>query len=529
MAQNLLIRNPSWTCKYLSVGVLGLTLWIGKPVAAMTTSELLKDLPEGKINFEVVLRYALGSQGFLAVAGSLAQSQALVLRAEAPLDFKVTAKIQSVRDLSKPQTILSPEEVAYRSTGLGLGKSFLTGTSLQFDWLSKRVDTRFANLATGNPAFDSVLKDRNEYMPEVSVTLKQDLLKNGFGKGIRANLEAGDLQKRIYETQVRESLKDWYLDLLKIFYGAWLAQEQVRQAEKDLQREQRLFRVSASRYRRGNTELADYLQIKVALNLAEQRTFSARQKLKSLWRDIVVQLELPTTWVEINAIEIPVVLDDPMVEAEASCRQGWKEDDHAPLKMARWEVENAKVQRVAVQSRALPDVSLFASVKRGARNASADEAWTEISQGDYPVTNLGLQAEWNLNSSLETAQVLEAKVNQLKSEALLSVRRGKFQSGWLAECEAFLRLKENEIQLQQALKDQTQRVDLEEKRFREGRSMLFQVVQAQGDLNSNQALENQNAVDLRLAAWEILKQSPKMESVLDQLVASFSEKRSSYE
>lgn len=510
--------------KWLGIAAVALavvTIPLNPVSAKVSLDELLKGLPERKVTFDVVLRYALQSNRFKAVATGITSSLATELRSEAPLDFKITAKLQANRELSKPQSLLSPSEIATQSTSLGFNKAFQSGTTLGAEWINKKVNTSFSGGATGNPLFDSLIRDRSEYVPELSFTLKQDLLKNSFGRATRASLTAAEKQVEIQKLQFREVLKDWYFDLLKTFYGAWLAQEQLRHADNDVQRQQRLFRVSDSRYKSGNTELADFLQIKVALNLAEQRKLVAKQRLISVWRDVVVQLELPTTWLEIDPVDIPVELDDPTSLAADHCQKGWVEKDHSGLKVAKLEYEGSEAQLMAAKSRLLPDLFMVATLKRGSRNESSADAVNEVEKGTYPTTFYGVQLDWSLDSSAEKAQKIEAEGLRKKAEALLVVKQGILQSGWQSQCESFLRLEEYQKQLQIALKDQMQRLDLEEKRFRDGRALLFQVVQAQGDLQSTVGLEIQNETELRLTAWQAVRQSSHLEVMIDRLFQDF--------
>lgn len=490
---------------------------------------LLKSLPQQKVTFDVVLNYALASNSFKAVVVTGALSEATTLRSRTTLDWHFLAKQQALRDLSKPQTILSPEEVISQTASVGFNKSFQTGTGISLEWVNKKVDTNFASGATGNPVFDSVLKDRSEYLPEMSLSIKQDLLKNSFGRAVRANLTQAQKQAEVQKWQAVEGLKSWYIGLLKTFYGAWLAQEQVRQADKDFQRQLRLFRVNEQRYRRGNTEQADFLQMKVALNLSEQRKIAAQQRLVDVWREVVVQLELPNEWLQIDPMLIPIELDEPSVTALGICEEGWKEDLSSEITVATLESEAVAAQTVAAKSRLLPDVSAFATVKRGSRNASSTEAQKEVSRGDFPTTSYGLQLDWNFNSSLERAQYVEANVAKLRADSTLLVKKGSAQTNWLSQCANLRRLKTFQNQLQVALKDQGQRLDLEEKRFKEGRSLLFQLIQAQGDLYSTQGVQIQNSVDLRLSAWDLLRQSNYLNQRIHQLMNSYLKERVSYE
>ncbi|MEY4615950.1 MAG: hypothetical protein RJB66_910 [Pseudomonadota bacterium] len=490
--------------------------------AAEPLEVLLKELPDQKVSFEVVLGYALKSSSFKIVAASWFLPEATKLRSQALLDFHLVAKQQSLRDLSKPQTILSPEEVISQASSLGFNKSFQTGTSFAADWTNKKLNTNFGGGATGNPTFDSVLKDRSEYMPEVSVSIKQDLLKNSFGRAVRASLTQAEKQSESQKIQAREAIKVWYFGLLKTFYGAWLAQEQVRQADKDYQRQLRLYRVSEQRFRRGNTEQADFLQIKVGLNLSEQRKIAAQQKLGEIWHEVVAQLELPAEWLQIDPLQVPLQLDEPTELALEHCERGWVEAESVDIQLATIERDMAEAQELAAKSRLLPDVSAFATIKRGSRNSSASDAQKEVARGEYPVTTYGVQLDWNFFSSQEKAQALEARVARLKANSMLVVKKGSAQSAWVAQCSNLRRLSVYQGQLKLALKDQNQRLDLEEKRFREGRSLLLQLIQAQGDLNSTQGLHSQNSIDLRLSAWDVFRQGHFLSERVGRVMEDFS-------
>jgi outer membrane protein TolC len=488
--------------------------------AGVGAVELLKDLPHQAVTFETILGYALKSSTFKTVVSGYNLPRATRLKTKASFDWRIVARAQSLRELIKPQSILTPEEINTQTMSLGFNKSFSTGTLITLDWLTRKAESNFNSLSEGNSIFGTMLQDRTEYSPELGFTVKQEMWRNSFGSASRANLRVGELQEKILEIQFREGIKGWYYDLLKAFYGAWLAQQNLHQANEDLKRQQRLFRVSKARYERGNTELADYLQIKVGLNLAEQRQIAARSRLTRLWGEIVVQLELPSRWLELDPLELPVVLDEPMTLARSHCQSGWQESENYQIQLAQLEKASAENQLVAAKSRMLPDVSLFASLKRSGRNVSTTEATREVSQGRYPSTTVGVQLDWNLEVSAERAQALEAAMAMKKAEAQTVVKRGSYQASWVSDCDNFKRLEVAYQQLEVALSDQIQRLDLEEKRFREGRSHLFQVIQAQVDLQSIQALASQNATELRTQAWETIKQGREINLKLDQLLVT---------
>lgn len=487
---------------------------------ATSTNEVLNQLPDRKITLDLIIGYALKSNGFKATISNGANSEVVKLKAESPLDWKLTAKWLTVRDLTKPQSLLSPEEVDSQSLSLGVGKYFRTGTTFSVEWLNKKIDTNFSSNSTGNPVFDSLLRDRSEYTPEINISLRQDLWKNSFGSATRNQLEAASLQKSSQLIQFKESLKDWYFDLLKTYYSAWLAQEQVRQADADYQRQLRLFRVSEARHRHGNTELADFLQVKVGLNLAQQRLEGSKQKLFSLWRDIVYQLELPTTWLEINAVDLPVVLDEPIAEAVKYCSENFDGQKHALLEQARTDKLAASSQALAASQKLAPDLYLFANLKSGSRASSYDSAVSQVKKGEYPTTTYGVQLDWFIDSSAEKAQWIEARSAELRTQAFYGLKESSLKSTWIGQCENLKRLVQFNEQLVIARKDQLQRLDLEEKRFREGRSLLFQVIQAQGDLQNTLNLESQNASELRLSAWQVVRYSNEFEAKFDRIVGS---------
>ncbi len=101
--------------------LIGFGTKVSPPVhGRVLARELLTGLPERKVTFATVLNYALRSNSFKAVIAAYATSSAIELPAEASLDFQWVAKLQTSRELNKPQSLLLPVEVAVQATSLGL-------------------------------------------------------------------------------------------------------------------------------------------------------------------------------------------------------------------------------------------------------------------------------------------------------------------------------------------------------------------------------------------------------------------------
>ncbi len=92
---------------------------------------------------------------------------------------------------------------------------------------------------------------------------------------------------------------------------------------------------------------------------------------------------------------------------------------------------------------------------------------------------------------------------------------------WLNQCANLDRLKLTAKDAALAAKNQEARADLEERRFRLGRSTTFNVIQAGDDATQANVYQKAVDVELRLVAWDVLRLRNQVFSQLKSYAKKF--------
>jgi outer membrane protein TolC len=119
----------------------------------------------------------------------------------------------------------------------------------------------------------------------------------------------------------------------------------------------------------------------------------------------------------------------------------------------------------------------------------------------------------------EKAQLAEARANEARAGALLSVAKDSLKMDWTNGCLELQRFHRSRDWLSRTVVDQQRREKLEEERFQLGRTGTLQVIQAGADATQAEQFLNSTEAQLRLAAWKVLRLSGRVQEYLNQLEA----------
>lgn len=472
---------------------------------------LLASLPEGKITLPYVLRAAARtSDSFRAVQAQEHERLVAPLGAHAALDWRVRAQGSRLIDNREPPTPFNPSANRTTNYSFGVSKRFFTGTEAALD------------VGQGSTTLDFTTINTLRYnQSEAKLTLTQDLLKDALGIATRHQLEAAELQGQAAESDYNDAVERWALALTEAFYGAWLSQSQALASEESLARRERLLRIMGIKRARGTAESTDILQVESSLLNSKIQLESAGQALGERWRTLILTLKLPVEWLTIDPRLVPLKLDDPFPEARALCqrhgRMGGGYPEPFVLTRAKKLREAAQSSLRQAESLRLPEVKLFGSAAFNGINGTASTTVREVTGFDHPAYEFGVRFNMPLESSAERAQVATARIQADRADALASQSESALPVDWLNLC-ADLGAKTNALDHARAAHGkQIKRAQLEEERFRIGRTPTLNVIQAGDDATGARLDRDRLEVTARLAAWQVLKLAAKVKPALDSL------------
>jgi outer membrane protein TolC len=466
---------------------------------------MLESLPNQRLELPfVLLRAAQSSDSFKAAAAGLLTTDVSRLQAESALAWRPFAKFSKVDDEREAGNSFSPNRVQNQSFSLGVATAFRTGTRVQFE-----VSQGNNYIAFPTPGFGPF----DYYETRSTVSLTQSLLADAFGQSTRALQRSAVLNSEAQALTARESLEDWTFGLVRLYYGAWLAQAQVRSSIEGYERKLRLKQLLEIQARRGTAERPDLLQVESATTGALNQKEQTELRLQDTWRDLITSLKLNPEWTRINPILIPVVLDAPQAEATKLCgKEGELNAAPESLQLARARLQAEAAQDAQHRARTLvrPNLELQASLFANGIANTASDSLSDWRSQDFNGYAVGLMLNFPIGFTAEKAEALAATANWIRADAGHSIARDMNQTGWTSRCMDLFRLERAAASFARTARAQRERSQLEEQRFRLGRSGTFQVIQAGDDATVAELASNGIEVELRLAAWQILKAANRM-------------------
>lgn len=486
--------------------------------------QFLDGLSGKSVSLELILSRGIAtSDSYASIQSESVQKEALLLEARAPLATQFELRGLLVDNENEPTNPFAPVSSSTKNFGLSLAKQLSSGTTVKADVGHGDQDIFFQNVQP------SVFK---ETVAELSIS--QSLWRNSFGRQTRNALLAGRISVAQKDAQISEQTLVWMQDLTDLFYQAWLAQEQVRAARANLQRKKRLYGVTELQVRRGTAEAPDLLQVKGAQTVSEIQLRDRIEALETIWRSLVLSLQLPRHWAEIDPMEVPVVLDDPMARALSLCNE---KPDAEP-----WIAENDAVRSVVLQKessalllenakdRLRPDLSLSVGLRtNGIDTTDRGQTASEAFSAEHPEWTVGLRMNFSLERFQEKAEFRRRSGDYAKLQAESSLAKTALEANWSRDCSALTAWRAKLRRLEGNVADQKRRNDLEEKRFQLGRGTLLNVINAGDDFTNAELTLNAGMVESRQAAWRVLRWAGESKTYLRHLMTTVQKDRRAYE
>ncbi len=457
---------------------------------------VLNNLPGKAVTLDVVWARAMQtSDSFEQVASQKALEGVGSLGARAATDPRLTLQYNWTDNRHEVSNSFSPSNLKNSSYSLGLTTLLPTGTGVAVDLNTASNSLSVAGLSP------------NYFESKLTLSLTQNLWQDFFGQATRAQIRAGEWRDKSIRAGLEMSVEQWSTSIQNVFYDAWLAKMRAAAMTENTQRRTRLERIVRIKTQRGTSETPDLLQARSALLAAKVQEAEAGQALKDRWQGLVITLKLPRSWLEIDPREIPIVLDNPIADADAKCEsQSAKPPRYSETEMAQADAKAAAAKYEAAKSMTRPDLELrLSAASNGVDAGSRSPTLDEVRDYKHPAYYLGVQLSLPLLSRAEEANYRSALAEKIQTEAGARMAESNLQLNWLSSCSALKRWQEALAQLKEARENQIQRAKLDERRFEIGRTPIFSVVQAGDDATLADLNFRAGEVQARMAAWKVLR------------------------
>ena len=395
---------------------------------------------------------------------------------------------------------------------LGLQKNWETGTKTSLSWQQDDTNRNFARRlgAFGN----SFLRDFKQ--SSVILQLEQNLLKDSFGYSFRNRKRGARHRAKALELKIRDDIENLILVFIGDFYGAWLLQKQVSTLGNRLKRQKKLLQILTRRSRKGVVEKPDLIGLKALIASTSTRLKFIKTDLITIWEKLIIDLELPDWLLQVDPMDIPMAVDEPVEMALKAC------DLKNPKKTASVQALEKKLASFdsdfkASKNESLPDLKLIAGYQGNSIDDNSSINFQNVLKGfddngfgRGPSWNLGIKLFWPLNNSRAKAQRTTQFIEKEKASARLRIAVDDLKTRWRDKCRK-LRVETESLKVyNQMIVQQRKRLSAEERRFSLGRIGVNQWVAAEDDLDQWEFNKNQKSVEVRQLAWQIQKVSGEM-------------------
>ena len=475
----------------------------------------LAEIPGKKLSLEFVVVKALSSADSFQVPGYEAlKAESLYYQTTASEDFRLKAGYNYYDNQNEPLLpLFQPNSTVGWETSVGLEKNFSTGTAISLDGVYSPKKVGFL---TGT-SFDA-------YETRATLGLQQDLLANFFGSSYRKSRRSADQARQSMLAGIQAQLETSTLDLIGLYYQAWLKKEVSLNWLEAKKRKEKLVKIMQSQSKRGYIEVADVLQVEGAALQTELQYLSTQRELQNIWEQLVLNLKLPRIFLQVPAEDIPLVLDAPETKSLELCERIQFQDlekNSSRLQASEHQVQSAREKFAAQKERMLPELKLKASYSANSieaddfttgsgYQAQSHKTFREVGDLENPAWSAGLQLVVPLQNRALKAQYLMAVAEFEQAKLKKSILLADLENQWTQSCAQF-KIKLNERDRYKQINGKNkQRVQLDNRRFEVGRIKAFQWVQTEDDEAQTLIQYKQSEVEARRLAWDIQRQSGHM-------------------
>lgn len=396
------------------------------------------------------------------------------------------------------ESMFAVEDSSRQQVQASYNRLFKTGTTLVVGWQLDHQKTSYST--TQIPEVDS-------YTNKLTVSLRQSLWRNAFGKNLTLQLQQAKLQGTIVEHRVKSAMEQMVIGLVDLYYKAWLLQAQLRAAEQNLVLQQRLKRVVTIKHNLGTAETADLLQVNSSLVSARQQVADKERALRSIWYQLAISVNLTAEQTHIDIKRLAIAIDYQSQEAVQSCQtlrvRDYRQLTSQQLQMFLVVADSWQHQLAQRRQTLLPDVYLELSASN---NGVDDNFWNSIGDSlteDNFTVSLAVGIDMTLGKTTQIVNLKETAQKKYLNDLQLQQTKDNLRLAALTACDNLEALVAKEKNLQIILNRQRKRIALQEERFRLGQIDVVTVVQASNDVINSEFQLRETMQRIAVGVWKV--------------------------
>ncbi len=445
-----------------------------------------------KLDLRSLVRRAFQqSSSFQVVKSDKLEVDAPYWQEKVTWDPRVSLGVSRIEDRRKPLYPDSPTSLYSTLFSSSLSTLLPTGTAVQLELANSINDFEFANSPSGRLS-----------ETKLTVGLTQNLWRNSFGSATRYKEEAGALRSDAKNVQFEKATQDWVFNLIESYYAAWTAQARLRMTIQEVERKERFLKVTLIRAQRGTSQKPDVIQAESALRRAKLKQTDWVYQSREKWRALQVISGSPDS--EPVDLELDP-LSDKILEACATPKTEKDASENRLLRQYAKEAEAGELYAKATSNLLSPDLDLKVNFFSNGIDERAVKGLQENFRFSNPGFSVGLGLSIPIFNYDKKAEAAKASAEAMRSHAKWEIARKTWVKEYKDLCERLKRAENSREEFLDLKKAQSQRVLLEEQRFRLARSTVTNIIQAGDDAAEAQSDLDSIEVERRLIAWNLLR------------------------
>jgi outer membrane protein len=383
-----------------------------------------------------------------------------------------------------------------RSDEIGVRKKLPSGAEMG---LSYKVAKKSNNIISQTSASDT------EYNGQLSLTLKQPLLRNAGRSITETDLKIADLEHQIAVQQLTQQTLKSSVEGLSLYWQLYRAQETLRLRQELVANTQTLETDTRARIAAGKLAAAALLELQGVLLNRQAELSRSEQALHEAQGKVLTAIDLTLTESSrLATASIERTTPLPAVNANlAQALERW-----SPYQISLLKRQQAQIRLNFAQNQMLPVADLVLSYSGTGYGKQPRSTRNITEQAKYPDWYFGFNFEVPLDGNQKAQQQFFAQGARVtQAELEISSVQNSFSNDFTVRANdlhvtyQLLQSSAEDVKLRQSI------LDIEQQRINLGTGSLSTLIQRQVDLIEAQQrqLENQVRYELTLATWQYIQ------------------------
>ncbi|MFH1379057.1 MAG: TolC family protein [bacterium] len=377
---------------------------------------------------------------------------------------------------------------------LSLNQRIFTGGAFDLSFAGSKSDSN-SLFSTLNPS----------YFSKVSLSFSQSLLRNIWGKQDNEAIYLARQGVRISDLALYEQMAAFIVDFNQKYWDLVLARKRLEVIEESFKRASRLLEHNLKQYNLGLVEETDILQLKAIVALREVDVLQAQDGLinaQDILRNAIYEDGIfnAGTIVPSESFEVPsddVTLPPIEVIQNDAFQMRWD------INQARLDLENKKYMYTARANGKLPTLDVNGGLSYTGIGDSTSSSYDSTKSGNHPVWFSGLLFQLPLgNRGFKGLYNLAQTEYEIAQLTLKNIEKNILVESSQAHRKVLTSIKRVRA-VQKAEKLQEQKLNLEEKKFKQGRSSVKIVIDFQDDLQAARLSSLQSLIEYTMSRVEL--------------------------